>query len=435
MVSARAVALRALVACERGQLQRLRDGLAARELSPRDQAFAFDLAHGVMRRERLLDHVLSGLARRGLPRDPGLIAALRLGAYQLLFVAGMPVHAAVHETVELVRANKGFANAVLRGIANAIVDRPAADELRELPVGPSRALVLAQPLPTEPGARLAIVHSLPDFLIERWLTAFPAEQARGIAAAASAVPGVFLRVMAAHDHEALVAEFAVAGVEVATTAHPLVLRWTGGNSPFATPAFRDGAFVVQDPTALLAAEALPCRPGDVVVDLCAAPGTKTVRLAERVRPGGRVFAYDADAGRRARILENVARLGLGDVVEVTASAASLPQADAVLADVPCSNTGVLGRRVEVRRRLRPSTFAELAPLQRLLLGQALGLCRPGGAVLYSTCSIERDENDDVVDEVLANPAAAAFTAERRCLTLPRAGERDGGFFALLRHRG
>lgn len=435
MATARSVALRALVALDLGHAERLREALEQKGLDPRDQAFAFELAHGVVRRERCLDHVLHGLAHRGLPKDPQLTAALRLGAYQLLFVPGMPMHAAVHETVELVRGNKGFANAMLRNLTKAIVDRPATDPTRELALGPVRTLVLPQPLPDDEAARLAIVHSLPDFLVARWQQQFGSEALAGIAAAASATPDVYLRVTYLADPARLREELATAGVTLAPTAHPKLWRWTGGSSPFATAAFRSGHFVVQDPTALAAAEAVPCRPGDTVVDLCAAPGTKTTWLAEQVRPGGKVFAFDVDGARRARIGENVARLRLQDTVQVVSDAAMLPSADAVLADVPCSNTGVLSRRVEVRRRLEPSTFAELAVLQRRLLAQAIASCKPGGAVVYSTCSIDREENDDVVVAVLADPAVPRCERGPSHCTLPRGGECDGGYFAVLRRRG
>ena len=204
-----------------------------------------------------------------------------------------------------------------------------------------------------------------------------------------------------------------------------------GAAPFATEAFRRGAFVVQDPTALAAAEAVPCGPGDTVVDLCAAPGTKTTLLAERVRPRGRVFAFDPDPERRRRIADNVARLGLGDIVTLVDDPAQLPVADAVLADVPCSNTGVLGRRVEVRRRLQPDTTTSMAQLQRPLLQQAIGLCRPGGRVVYSTCSIDRLENEDLVAAALTGAARAPCRLVTSHCTLPRAGAHDGGFFAVL----
>ena len=435
-LTARAAALRALVALDRDGVERLRDALTqtAAGLDARDRAFAFELAHGVLRRERCLDHALAGLAHRGLPPNPFVRGALRLGAFQLLFVKGMASHAAVNETVALVPKSSGFVNAMLRQLGQAIVVRAPLDERRDLALGDGRILQLREPLPKDEPARLAIVHSLPDFLVARWWTQF-GSATRGIVAAASSTPDVFLRLAQDEQAETFGHELGAAGVEVAPTSHPRLVRWTGGGSPFATAAFASGRFAVQDPTALLAAEAVPCGPGDTVVDLCAAPGTKSTVLAERVRPGGRVFAHDIDATRRQRIVENVARLRLQDVVTVVADAAKLPPADAVLADVPCSNTGVLSRRVEVRRRLRPETFAELVPLQRRLLAQAISLCKPGGVVVYSTCSIDDEENAAVVKSVLADPATPRCEPGEAQRTLPRAGECDGGYYAVLRRRG
>jgi 16S rRNA (cytosine967-C5)-methyltransferase len=441
MVSARAVALHALVALERGRIERLREGLQNDRLDGRDQAFAFELAHGVVRRQRLLDHIVAGLAHRGLPKDAQLRCALQLGAYQLLFVPGMPKHAAVHATVELVKSNRGFANALLRRLADAVLDRSAdaaalaptasMESSTELQLPGNRALRLPAPLPDDGTARLAIVHSLPDFLLERWAQHFAPGEVEQIAAAASAVPDVFLRPKIGRV-DAVRSALATAAVETGPAADSRLMRWVGGNSPFATAAFQTGQFVVQDPTALLAAAAVPVKAGDTVVDLCAAPGTKTTFLAEQVAPGGRVFAFDIDPRRRKSIVENVERLRLGEVVTIVADAAQLPIADAVLVDVPCSNTGVLGRRVEVRQRLAESTFAELAELQGSLLQQAIALCRPGGTVVYSTCSIDREENDDVVAAALAAPGMPKLEVAARTLTLPLAGERDGGFFAVLR---
>ena len=378
--------------------------------------------------------MLLAFAHRGLPKDAPQKCVLRLGAYQLLFMPGMPAHAAVHETVELVRGNRGFANALLRKLSRAIEDvpAPAGTTPQRLALGATRSLALPLPLPTELGERLAIVHSLPDFLLARWRAPFGDAALQQIAAAASAVPGVFLRVAKDTEPAALRDELAAADVGTEPGPHPRLLRWTGGGSPFTTIAFREGRFAVQDPTAFAAAEAVPCGPGDTVVDLCAAPGTKTTALAERVRPGGRVVAYDPDSLRRQRIVDNVLRLRLQDVVTVVADPAHLPPADAVLADVPCSNTGVLGRRVEVRSRLEPATFAELAGLQRTLLRQAIGLCKPGGTVVYSTCSIDREENDDVVAAVLADPTTPRCERLASQLTLPLAGVCDGGFHATLR---
>ena len=435
MVSARGLALRALVALHKGRRERLRSELEGRGLEGRDLAFAFELAHGVVRRERLLDHVLEGFAHRGLPKDPPLRMALRLGVYQLLFVPGMPSHAAVHETVEVVRQNKGFANAILRHVAGAVQD-VAADPARprhQLPLAPERSFALPEPLPKDEVERLAVVHSLPDWLALRFGEQHGLEGLRQIAAAASATPGIYLRAGASVSRDTLRAELEAHEVEVEDAEHERLLRWSGGASPFGTPPFEAGRFVVQDPTAMAAAAAVPCGPGDTVVDLCAAPGTKTTFLAERVAPEGKVFAYDPDERRRTRIAENVARLRLEGAVEIVADPGSLQPADCVLADVPCSNTGVLGRRVEVRGRLKPETFDELVGLQREILEQALGLTRPGGHVVYSTCSIDREENDAVVDA--ARQAHAGLELVDSQLTLPHAGAHDGGYFAVLRRPG
>jgi 16S rRNA (cytosine967-C5)-methyltransferase len=451
MKGGRWLAQRALTALARGRSERLAEALDAAAdggdgVDAREMAFASELAHGVLRHERLLDHVIAGVATKGLPEDQALLATLRLGVQQLLFVTGVPARAAVHATVAIAPGSRGrggqaFVNAVLRSVARRIEARPAAAarvaEERvagELALPEGRTLVLPAPLPADPVARLAIVHTVPDFLAVGWARRFGIEGLAQIAEAASQAPDVFLRASEPGDATRLAAELAVVGVHTQCISLRC-LRWTGGASPFATKAFAEGRFVVQDPTAQLAADAVPCGPGDTVVDLCAAPGTKTTRLAEKVRPGGVVFAFDADASRRARIEDNVARLALGSVVRVVEQAASLPRARAVLADVPCSNTGVLGRRVEVRRRLEPGTAAAMAAVQRPLLEQAMGLTLPGGAAVYSTCSIEHEENEGVVDAVLAGPAGVDFVRERQQLTLPRAGAGDGGFFAVLLRRG
>lgn len=431
MASARAAALHALVALDRGRQTRLRDALDVAGLQGREQALANELAHGALRRCRFLDHVLAGLATRGLPRDPYLLAALRLGAYQLLFVAGMPAHAAVHETVALVKSNRGFANALLRQITKRLVERPAdaSQPTTEWALAATRTLLLPAPLPNDPVARAAVEFSLPDFLAARWQAQFGSEVAVQLCAASAATPRVFLRTL--REASQVAATLAAQGVQCALTAHPRQLRWEGGNSPFASEAFRAGLFLAQDPTAQSAAEAVPCMPGDRVLDLCAAPGTKTMVLAAAVRPGGVVFAHDADRQRLALVTDNATRLGLREQVRVLPTLDTLPaDLDAALVDAPCSNSGVLARRVEVRTRLVPEVFAELAVVQRQLLTTALNAVRAGGHVVYSTCSIDREENEDLVAAVLA--AAPNVTLVREHLTLPIGGQRDGGYFAVLR---
>lgn len=433
-LSARALALQALVALERGRSERLRSELEGRGVVGRELAFAYELSHGVLRRERLLDHILLGFATRGLPKDPQQRVALRLGAYQLLFLPSMKAHAAVHETVGLVvHSNRGFANAILRRVAGIIESRvpTSADNVMEVALPGDRTAVLAKALPSAEIKRLAVVHSLPNWLARRFAEQHGIDGLRAIAAAASETPGIYLRTSRATDRSSLQRDLTEAEVEVEATDHDRLLRWTGGSSPFGTAAFAAGQFVVQDPTAMRAVEAVPCQPGDTVIDLCAAPGTKTTWLAECVQPDGRVFAYDIDEQRLGRIAENADRLQLSKVIHIVANVAELPIADCVLADVPCSNSGVLGRRVEVRRRLEQSTFEEFPKVQGELLERALQLTRPGGHTVYSTCSIDREENEAVVEAArTAHPDLELVTAK---LTLPATGQHDGGFFAVL-HR-
>lgn len=433
-LSARSLARNALVALERGRSERLRSELEGRGVEGRDLAFAFELSHGVIRRQRLLDHVLLGFALRGLPKDPQQRVTLRLGAYQLLFVPGMKAHAAVHETVGLiVHNNRGFANAILRRVASSVKELEEGAELKamhEIALPGGRKVELAKRLPRDEVRRLAIVHSLPEWLAQRFAAQHGVEGLRAIATAASETPGIYLRAGKHIERAALQAELVAAEVEVEPCDHQRLLHWTGGNSPFATPPFDAGQFVVQDPTAMLAVQAVPCKPGDTVVDLCAAPGTKTTWLAESVQPDGRVFAFDIDEKRLGRIAENANRLNLTDVISLVAKAADLPMADCVLADVPCSNSGVLGRRVEVRGRLEEQTFSDLPKLQGELLEQSIQLTKPGGHTVYSTCSIDREENEDVV--AAAQAAHPGLELVDSKLTLPEAGKHDGGFFAVLR---
>ncbi len=438
MTTSRAVAFRTLLQLEQGKCQRVREALErgfrtpGERLPPRDMAFASELAHGVVRNERWLDAILATFAHRGMPKDPALLCAIRLGAFQLLMVPGMPAHAAVHETVGLLHRNQAFANAMLRAVARNIVDRPA-DASRtntEVPLSSTRTLVLQPPglgpvfAAHDP---LAVRHSLPDWLVARWRAAH-GERVQAVCESCSAVPRVFLRATEHAGSAARLAEqLAVDGVRTESASHPAMLQWTGGESPFATRVFHEGWCVVQDPTALRAAEALRVEPGETVVDLCAAPGTKTMLLAERTGPTGHVHAHDVDPERCQRIRENVARIRFESRVTVTADAAALPRADAVLADVPCSNSGVLGRRVEVRRRLNEQAILELTTVQRSLLEQALLIAKPGGRVAYSTCSIEPEENEQVVRSVL-RPGVTLVSEQ---LTLPLAGVCDGGYVALL----
>lgn len=437
MRSARRAAWEALVALEKGKIRRLDESLSRAQVAEADRPLVLELARGVERTRLLLDFVLAQLVAKKPPKDPHVLVALRLGIYQLTQLTRVPDYAAVDETVSLVRnkRERNFTNAVLRRLTKMIAGRPADVGLprRELALPADRALVFERDCLPDPEKQHAAYHALlaglPEFVVQRWEKHFCAETAARIAAASVRTPRTTLRANRLRgDAAALAALLAEQGVETEKLEHPQLLRWTGGRSPFGSEAFADGWFVAQDPTSVATAEALGVQPGETVVDLCAGPGTKTTLLAELVGPEGHVHAYDVSEARRAPIRENAERLGLQGVITVHDDVAQLPMADRVLADVPCSNTGVLARRVEVRRRLTPEVFSELAEVQKQLLQQAMSLCRPGGRVAYSTCSIEVEENDEVVAKVAGRDEASSIGPQWGML--PNA-EQDGGFLSMV----
>lgn len=438
----------ALVAVERGRASRLREVLRVDGLAARDRALALELAVGVERRRITLDAVLVALTSRGtLPADPYVRTALRLGAYQLLYLPRIPAHAAVATAVETLRAQRPFVNALLRRLAGSLL-AGAADPAQPrsqlaLPPGTGGERTLRLPVDVfpdpvaEPAAHLAAVQGLPADLVERWVERFGRERARHVAEASASTPSVWLRVRGQRmDTAGLQASLAREGVATERSDDPRFLRLLGveATSPFTTEAYRSGLFVVQDPTACAAADAVAARPGEVILDLCAAPGGKATALAEQTGPDGAVFAHDRDRARLELVRQTAERLGLQDTLRIVEDlAAAPPLCDAVLVDVPCSNTGVLARRVEARRRPIGSSLAALVPEQQALLRLGLARTRPGGRVVYSTCSLEQEENRGVVDAVVGEVAGCAVVREQ--LTWPEGGLCDGGYFAVVRVPG
>lgn len=432
---ARRVALEALLEFElQGIDGRLGELLDTSGLEQRDAALARELCFGVTRRRRLIDFVMASLVTRGLPSNLRILTVLRLGIYQLLFMDRIPVHAAVHASVALAGSRRAFANAVLRSLTRQLQSRPA-DPLRrrnELALSAERCLVLSEaefPDPeTESAAHHALLQSLPDYLVARWERCYGPQKAAEIAAASSRQPVVFLRRSGRCDTLSSLADALLQeGVQTEASEHREILRWSGGSSPFSTRAFHQGLFVAQDPTALSAAEALGAKPGESVLDLCAAPGIKASYLADAVGASGRVYAFDPDPQRRPLISANAERLGLTQI-ECIDSLKGIGKVDRVLIDVPCSNTGVLARRVEVRNRLSEEIIASLARKQARILAEGWEHLLPSGVCVYSTCSIETEENQAVVK---------AFAAERELqikemtTTLPAVPLHDGGFHAVL----
>ena len=417
-------------------------------LSSQDRALAVDVASGVVRRSRTLDVMIESRMTR--PRhnvEPDLWRILRLGAYQLLF-ARTPEHAAVDSTVDLCRDLDrsrwtGFVNGVLRNIGRLLTDAPCdGPSQRSLPTtnGNWRSLneaVFADP-GIDPAQYFADAFSLPMFLATRWCARFvaPGSELLTICFQSVSPPSTSLRV---NSMRATTASVLSALTEFGCKASPGHIEGSIHLDQSvrleSLPGYSEGFWSVQDEAAMSASVLLAPKAGEQILDMCAAPGGKTTHLAELSNDQAHITACDVATGRLKRVLDNASRLQLSSIVPqlIGKDGNSLPDGpfDAILVDVPCSNAGVLNRRPEARWRCDENALRELVLLQTKLLLQACERTRPGGRVVYSTCSLEPEENRGVVDAVLS--AMREFKLEREILHLP-GQPADGAYQALLSRR-
>ncbi len=441
--SARVVALRVLLDCRTRQVfaQEILDShLARTSLSPPDRRLVTQLVYGVLRRRGTLDALLKPLVKRARDQVEGwLWETLRLGAYQLAILTSIPPHAALNETVELATIHgkpqaKGFANGVLRSLSRLITDdradHPAADAL-PLEDGSYRRLARsAFPDPArDPIGYVAAAFGLPGWLAQRWGARWPFEECLRLGFWLARPSPMWLRVNPLRtDREAVLKALADVGIEAGPGSHPQSIRLSEPRPVRELPGFAEGHLTVQDETAMAVGSALAPEPGSTILDLCAAPGGKTTHLAELMGNRGRIIACDVDERRLASVGELASRLGISIIETYLLRGDQAPPGgpfDAALVDVPCSNTGVLGRRPEARWRLKPEDIPHLAKLQGELLLRAIECVKPGGVVVYSTCSVEPEENGAVVRSAVGIEPEAE---EERRPGMPA----DGGYWARLR---
>ena len=383
---ARRVAFRVLAACTRGQrLDRALDTRAA-ALSPRDRHWVHALAYGVARLRGRLDYTIALHARRGPERlDAAVLDLLRMGAYQLHYMEGVPTYAAVSSTVKLARAAgagraAGLINAVLRASARA---GSPADAF------PSRE--------TDPEGHFTHWHSHPRWLVRRWLARWGATDTEALLRHDNGVPGLFFRPVGIEPEPALDRLRAAGLTATAAGLGSGCLRLAAGTDPARVLGAVPG--VIQDPGAALVARYADPPPGALVADLCAAPGGKALVLSERA---GYVLAADLSPPRLKLVTGSALRLGarVGAVV-ADAGAAPVRRADLVLVDAPCSGTGTLARRPDIRWRLTRTDPAKLGGVQSRLVAGASRAVSAGGLLVYSTCTLEPEENVDVVEGFLS----------------------------------
>ncbi|HAF25605.1 MAG TPA: 16S rRNA (cytosine(967)-C(5))-methyltransferase RsmB [Blastocatellia bacterium] len=384
-------------------LKRVEDGayasvlLASREeeLNPLDRALCHELVMGVLRRQLWLDRLMEFYANRKVTElDAGVRLVLRLGLYQLRFLSRIPPSAAVNEAVNLVQ----FAR--LRS-AGALVNAVLRRATREPHVDPANGI-------EDPIERVAVATSHPEWLIERWTKAFGSEEAEAFARANNEPAPVAFRVV---KHRALEAEVVEhlqrAGAEVVRSKVANgAWRITGAGS-LLSALVAEGRVYVQDEASQLIAEVLEPKAGQWVLDLCAAPGSKTSQIADLSGDTTIVVASDVHEHRLRTLIQTAKSHGLtGMRYLVLDGLQPLPLIgatfDRVLLDAPCSGTGTLRRNPEIRWRISPDDISDLSRRQKRLILNAARVVKPGGRLIYSTCSVERDENEDVVQSFLEN---------------------------------
>jgi 16S rRNA (cytosine967-C5)-methyltransferase len=397
--------LRALLEWEKGKFfsdEILHTSLEKEPLSPLDRAFFMETFFGVLRNLSQLDFLIAQLRDGHI--DPETRAILRLGLYQI-FHMRTAAHAAVNESVALAGRSRGLVNAILR---RALREKDALDS----------ALAAA-------GPSIALSH--PEFLLKRWEAAFGWEATLQLCAWNNEPAEVHVR---ANELRISAGDLLRSSDEAEPSrVHPLAIK-----VKHLPPAWiSDGLCYVQDPSTLLACDLLAPQPGETVLDACAAPGGKTTYLAQLMRNQGRIIACDLYASRVVRLRENIARLGvtIAKAIQHDCMQAGPPlepaSFDRILVDAPCSNTGVLRRRVDVRWRLTEEDFLRMPAQQLALVKRTATLLKPGGALVYSTCSLEPEENERLVEQALAAIPGLRFLESRR--TLPFVDQVDGAFAA------
>lgn len=425
--------------------------LAERTPPPQEAHLATELVRGVVRRQRTLDVVVRVFSAR--PDRTGAVDVqniLRLAIYQLIFLDRVPDFAAVNEAVEACRRRHprmaGYVNALCRNVARAlgsVEEGPPAQDGSAVPLTPDRhrrfETPVFAPAALLPQQWLGQVCSLPEDLAGRWLTrAGSLERAFHLAMQADGRPPVAARVNVARMTVAeALAALAAAGVEAVAHEDRRNVVFTGAVNIGALELFQQGILTPQDPSATAVVPDLDIRPGQRVLDLCAAPGTKTTHIAELLGGRGEVVAADVSEDRLARISEAAARCGLTNIRPILAEQVGSLEPGSfhrVLVDAPCSNTGVLARRIEARWRFSADGLGRLAGDQRRLLELGALFLAPAGRMVYSTCSIEPEENDGVVQSFLSRQKKfrrLSHTATDPLTFAPPEKYHDGGYRAVL----
>jgi 16S rRNA (cytosine967-C5)-methyltransferase len=405
--------------------------LTGSKLEGRDRALTTELVYGVTRRRGTIDWAIGQVATRPMDQiDPWIRNILREAVYQILYMERIPHSAAVDEAVELAKqyGHVGvakFVNGVLRSL------------LRKLPT-------LPWPKPEEdPVGALAVQHSYPEWLVEAWTGRFGTEQAVRLLETGNQVPPLTIRANSLKATREQVAEaLAAEGVKTEPTPHSpqglVVHELTSSSYLDRLKAMKAGLFTVQDESSMLVAPVLAPQPGQTVIDVAAAPGGKSTHIAELMQNQGKLIAMDIHPHKVDLIEQNARRLGITCIEGVCQDAREvgklLPErADAILCDVPCSGLGTLARRPDARWRKTEADVTTLVPVQEAILESAAKALKPGGTLVYSTCTIEPRENQELVAAFVERHPDFAFDDIRPYLPPSLAADAQDGWIQLLPH--
>ena len=430
ITAARAVAAEICVDLRRGEFLDQSFEHRIGPLDARDRRWTRELVYGMLRNRASIDTVLTDRVRGGLVRlDPDVIDLLRLGVYQLLNMGSVPAYAAIAQTVELAKRRHGIGASKL---VNAVLRR--TDREREQ---------LTPAIPSDTVDALALKYSHPRWLIARWIELWGEQDTERLLTLNNADAPIAIRPYGI-VREQLEAMMEAAGVHVADAPYARdSIAISGGTTFTELGAFKKGLFFVQDPAATLVTEYAAIPTGAIVADLCAAPGGKALELS---RTAGAVIASDKSFGRLQRLLANQRRLESVNLLPFVGDARNpaIRPVDAVLIDVPCTGTGTFRRHPDARWRIKVSDIAVMSALQKLILRAAAKVVKPDGLLIYSTCSLEPEENDAQVESFLSDnlnwilepPPEGSVAPELldggRLRVLPHRHGTDGAFAARLR---
>lgn len=441
--SARSLALDVLTEVETEQAYSnllLNQRLTQSRLSSADKGLATELVYGSIQRRNTLDYVLSRFVKKGLDSiQPWVRHLLRLSLYQIMYLERVPAHAAVHEAVHLAKLRghtgiSGMVNGVLRNVLR------------------SQENLLPLDVDLPPVQRIAIRHSHPEWLVERWLEDFGERTTEAICEANNLPPKVSVRVnRLRRTRELLLQSLQQDGYTCEPSALSLdgIVVKAAGNMAYTT-WYEEGELSIQDESSMLVARAVAPKPGMRVLDACAAPGGKTTHLAELMEDEGELWANDIHAHKEQLVRGQAQRLGLNCIRPMVEDAVKLPahfpaaSFDRILLDAPCSGLGVIRRKPDLKWRKDENEIASLVALQLTLLQALAPLVKPGGRLVYSTCTIDQRENGQVAEAFLREnssyepdsdltsrlgPAFASSSSAASVQILPHHFNSDGFFIA------